>query len=410
MKYITKKSSQIFGKNTYKILSFVFLFYIAANLSCETKKTENSLTEDFHGVWIATVYNIDFPSSSNISVRKQKKELKKMLDTMKKAGIKHIIFQAKPAQEVFYKSKIFPYSKFIKGVYTNKLAYDPLKLAIKETHKRGMKFHAWFNPYRVIDYDAFTNYVKGGKESWLVKYGKYYWLDPAIPEVKDFVVEAVMEVVRNYDIDGVHLDDYFYPYAVKNEVFDDDKTFEKYGSSLFKNKEDFRRNAVTSLILDLNKNIKSEKQEVIFGISPFAVWRNKKDDKDGSETTAYQTSYDNLYADTKLWFLNGIVDYMAPQIYFDNSNKNAKFSLVLKWWEELSQNTKTQLYVGMPAYKVIDERYTITNFISNFNMAKESKRVNGMVYFSAKHIANSENGLKNFLRTNIINDTKAKKR
>ena len=248
--------------------------------------------------------------------------------------------------------------------------------------------------------EIFLEYVDVAKEEWIVEHGKYYWLDPAIKDVREFVISTIMEIVDNYDIDGIHIDDYFYPYSIKGADFNDEASYKKYKRFL-QSKGDFRRDAINKFVYTLAKDIKSSKSDVVFGISPFAIWRNHKDYKKGSKTFAMQTSYDTLYADTRKWFRDGVLDYIAPQIYFDNANTNANFDNILKWWEKESKKSKTPLYIGMPAFKATYSNFTITNYISNFNKINNNKNIKGMLHYSAKHIVDKDLGLREFLSNNI---------
>ena len=402
----TKIESWVYGKIIFNIkisLGLIFIISILFfQLSCNGDARAVESDEQMHGVWIATVYNIDWPSKTNLTETSQKSEIDVLLDGFEDVGITDIIFQVKPAQEVFYKSDILPYSRFLSGKYTNDYEYDPLKYIIKEAHKRDMKVHAWSNPFRILDKEIFLEYVDVAKEEWIVKHGKYYWLDPAIKEVREFVISTIIEIVDNYDIDGIHIDDYFYPYSIKGSDFNDEASYKKYRRFL-QSKGDFRRDAINKFVYTLASDIKSSKNDVVFGVSPFAIWRNHKDDKKGSKTFAMQTSYDTLYADTRKWFRDGILDYMAPQIYFDNANTNASFDNVLKWWEKEAKSSKTPLYIGMPAFKATYSNFTITNYISNFNKINGNKNIKGMLHYSAKHIVDKDLGLKDFLSNNIKN-------
>ncbi len=355
------------------------------------------------GVWVATVKNIDWPSSFDITELKQKSEMKAIIECCAEIGIKDIVFQVKPAQETMYSSKLLPYSQYLAGQYTNDYSYDPLEYMLKLTKKHNLRLHAWINPFRVMDKEAFLEYATSGKEEWLVEYGEYHWLNPTIKEAREFVIACVMEIVDNYDIDGVHIDDYFYPYPVKNLEFDDEEQYQnqKHGSQ---SKDDFRRQSIDALIYDMADSIKEAKPYVVFGISPFPVWRNDKDDPKGSPTSAFVSSYDTLYADTLKWFYNGVVDYMAPQLYFDNSNRYVPFNLIFAWWEEHAKNTDTPLYIGLPAYQILEKyskTYTLDDYKYYYNLVSSNENVDGVIHYSVQYLLDDEIGLGEFLEEAI---------
>ncbi len=395
-------------------LSLAALIMLAALLictSCATSKDEVIVRESYQGnmegVWIATVKNIDWPSSLEMSEAEQKAEIKGIIERCAEIGIRDIIFQVKPAQETFYKSDILPYSQYLIGQYTNEYPYDPLEYVLELTHKNNMRLHAWINPFRIMDKEALLEYGNGIKEEWIVEYGQYHWINPTIDEAREFVINCVMEIVDNYDIDGLHLDDYFYPYPVKDLEFDDESQYEKRKKKS-QSKDDFRRASIDEFIYKLADTIKSAKPYVAFGISPFAVWRNDKDDPKGSPTSAFVSSYDTLYADTRKWYFDGIVDYMAPQIYFDNSNKYVTFDNIFGWWEEQSKNSDTPLYIGLPAYLILEKyskTYTLDTYKEFYNIVSTNENVDGVIHYSVQYLVDDELGLGEFLEEAIAENT-----
>ena len=251
------------------------------------KVTKN---KELRGVWVASVSNIDWPSKKGLSVDQQKREFLTILDNVKKWNMNAVFVQVKPASDAFYPSKYSPWSEYLTGTQGINPGYDPLKFMVEEAHKRGIEFHAWFNPYRLSTSGSrdrlSSDNIGRKKPEWTVAYGGQLYLNPGIPEVNDYVVNSIVEVVKNYDIDGVHMDDYFYPYKVKNQEYPDSAQFKKYGSK-FSSIGDWRRNNVNTLIEKLHNSIKKEKENVEFGISPFGVWRNASTDPvRGSQTTA----------------------------------------------------------------------------------------------------------------------------
>jgi uncharacterized lipoprotein YddW (UPF0748 family) len=250
-----------------------------------------------------------------------------------------------------------PWSRFLTGRQGQPPfpLYDPLHFMITEAHKRNMEFHAWFNPFRALT-DSKKNpnppdHFTRKHPDWLVSYGGKTILDPGIPEAREYVIRIIMDVVKRYDIDAVHLDDYFYPYRIAGVEFGDAKTFTKHKGD-FVNKEDWRRNNVNLFISTLNNNIKHTKYWVKFGISPFGVWRNASKDPEGSPTRGGQTCYDDLYSDVLLWMRKGWIDYLLPQLYWEHGHKLVAFDVLMPWWEE--HTYKRHTYYGLGVYRMTD--------------------------------------------------------
>jgi len=256
---------------------------------------------EFRGVWVATVENIDFPSSRNLSTQQQKDQFIKLLEMHKRNGMNALIVQIRPASDAFYPSQYEPWSEYLTGKQGQPPSpyYDPLEFMITETHKRGMEFHAWMNPYRaefrVGKSSISPNHITKLHPEWFITYGNTKYFDPGNKDAQAFVVNVVRDVVRRYDVDAIHFDDYFYPYKIAGKDFNDDASYKKYGNGL--SLDDWRRSNVDSIIVHLSKAIKEENPYCQFGISPFGVWRNIDKDPEGSNTKAGVTNYDDLYAD-----------------------------------------------------------------------------------------------------------------
>ena len=372
----------------YRLL-FIFLFVYHVIPAQEIDNRE------FRGVWIATVNNIDWPSRKNLSSDQQKQELIKMLELFKNLNFNAIIFQIRPAADAFYNSKFEPWSSWLNGEHDKAPLpyYDPLAFAITETHKLGMEFHAWLNPYRaIVDYEDFRSNplpLVDENPEWFVNYGKNKYFNPGIPEVRLYTNKVVTDIVQNYDVDAIHFDDYFYPYKIENVNFPDEDAFQKYGAEFYPNKlDDWRRENVTIIIEELFKTVKSIKPWVQFGISPFGVWRNKSIDPLGSDTDAGQTNYDDLYADILLWLKNGWLDYVLPQAYWHIGFDRADYKNIVSWWAQ--NNHKTNLYIGQAMYRQArgePEAWTLqrkTEIEKQLDLNKSFPTVNGTVYFSAK--------------------------
>ncbi len=341
---------------------------------------------EFRAVWIATVENIDWPSKRGLPVEQQKAEFIKILDMHRENGMNAIVMQIRPVADAFYPSTLEPWSEYLTGKQGLPPTpyYDPLQFMLDETHKRGMEFHAWFNPYRaVFNVDKSSvapSHITKIKRDWAVTYGKYKWFDPALPEVREHVARVIRDVVSRYDIDAVHFDDYFYPYKIDGKDFPDAASYKKYGNGM--NKADWRRSNVDSIIKLLSETIKATNPRVKFGISPFGIWRNKKQDLDGSNTNG-SSNYDDLYADIRLWLQKGWIDYVTPQLYWQIGHKLADYTELLDWW---SKNTYgKQLYIGQAIYRHNDAGWKNKEELPRqIRMLRETPNVHGSVYFSSK--------------------------
>ena len=314
---------------------------------------------ELRAAWIATVSNIDWPSKPGLPAIEQQQQFIKRLDDLKALGCNAVIVQIRPACDAFYMSKIEPWSRYLTGRQGEPPFpyYDPLIFMVEETHKRNMEFHAWFNPFRaLVDNNWNPNppsHVTRTHPGWIISYGGKSYLDPGSPEAREYVISVITDVVRRYDIDAVHLDDYFYPYRVPNAQFGDNKSYLKYGQSM--TKDDWRRNNVNLFISQLNISIKNTKAFVKFGISPFGVWRNAGKDSLGSNTRAGQTCYDDLYSDVVLWMQQGWIDYLMPQLYWEHNHKAAAFNTLLPWWNE--HCFKRHIYFGLGVYRMTENPY-----------------------------------------------------
>ncbi len=391
-------------KNTLTSLLSLFLLLSSYHAIAQSEPAKR----EFRAVWIATVKNLDWPSRAGLSTEQQQREIREMLDFHQKNGINAIIMQVRPSADAFYFSAEEPWSEWLSGQQGKPPYpwYDPLTYFIEESHKRGMEFHAWFNPFRaLVDADRnkllSVNHISNKRPDWLVQYGKNLYFDPGIPRARDYVSDIILDVVNRYDIDAVHFDDYFYPYRIANEEFPDTSSYEAYGGG-FVNKDDWRRQNVDSFVESINYRIKAVKSHVKLGISPFGVWRNIADDPLGSDTRAGQTSYDDLYADIRAWLLKGWIDYVVPQLYFSIGYPPADYEILAKWW---SQNEAGRhLYVGKGPYKIdnnADQNWSKPNEITRqLELDKTLPAIKGSVYFRAGTFTPNPQGLNDSLQTN----------
>jgi uncharacterized lipoprotein YddW (UPF0748 family) len=385
--------------NKYFFLVIVTAISVHTQLLSQTNKNY-----EFRGVWVASVENIDWPSKKNISVPDQKAEFIRLLDMHQQNGMNAVIVQVRPAGDALYPSQYEPWSEYLtgkQGLPPNPY-YDPLEFMIAETHKRGMEFHAWLNPYRavfnIIKSSIAPTHLTKIHPEWFVVYGTTKYFNPGLPEVREHTVRIVKDLVARYDIDAIHMDDYFYPYRISGKEFPDQKTFEQFGNGL--TKDNWRRSNCDSIIVQLQRAIRATNPRVKFGISPFGVWRNKSQDPMGSDTKAGQTNYDDLYADILLWLEKGWIDYVTPQLYWERGHKLADYDVLLKWWNEHGYGK--HIYIGMGIYRAgTNEAWKNKNEIPNqIKALRAYNTTQGSVYFNSKVFERNPNGWNDSLRNN----------
>ncbi|AQT83816.1 hypothetical protein B1222_04445 [Paenibacillus larvae subsp. pulvifaciens] len=376
----------------------------AIESSLNGNEGEQNWIRQLRGTWISTVFNIDWPSRKGLPSEQQKQEFIQILDDVKQMGMNAVVVQVRPMADAFYPSEYAPWSEYLTGTQGKSPGYDPLAFMVEEAHKRNLEFHAWFNPYRISTQSSLdklsANHPARQHPDWVVTYGGRLYFNPGLPEVKQYITNSVLEVVRNYDIDSVHLDDYFYPYPVSGEEFPDDAAFRTYGNG-FGSKADWRRDNVNQLVKDLSHEIKWAKTYVKFGISPFGVWRNKSSDPNGSDTRAL-SSYEAQFADTRKWVKEEWLDYIAPQVYWSFDFSAAQYNKVTDWWIEQTQGKNVHLYIGHAAYKVGDDKDPAWNNPDEIpNQIKYNterfNQVKGSVFFSYKDLKSNRLGIRDRL-------------
>lgn len=314
-----------------------------------------AVLREFRAAWVATVANINWPSKRGITSKEQQQEAIDLLELLKENNFNAVIFQVRPSADALYESSLEPWSYFLTGEI-GKVPdpyYDPLKFWVDEAHKRGMELHVWLNPYR-------AHHSNGGQvtdQSMVRKASDYvvrlkngmYWFDPSDQRTQDHAAAVVNEIVKKYDIDGVHFDDYFYPYASYNggADFPDNKTWQNYRAQGGKlSRADWRRDNVNKFIQRIYKEIKAEKNHVKFGLSPFGIW------KPGYPAGITGSSqYDELYADAKLWLNEGWIDYFTPQLYWPIDPPRQSFPALLKWWQSENKYNR-HLWPGLNTVEV----------------------------------------------------------
>ena len=375
--------------------------------------------KEFRGVWIATIENLDFPVHQ--STEAFRRDYAKMVDRIAKANFNAVIFQIRPACDAFYPSRINSWSQNLAGTDGVGIRkFDPLRFMVGEAHRKGLEFHAWFNPYRVAGHTPLNKaaYLKqlstknfarkhpelvlcvpqGNKNNLLI-------LNPGEPAVMEHIVSTVREVVRNYNIDAVHFDDYFYPYSGFTDQ--DLATFNRFGGKM--NIDDWRRANVNAVIIAirrlLDEHEKTTKRKIRFGISPFGIWANRSSLAGGSPTGGLQ-SYFTQHADTRLWVKKGYIDYIVPQLYWEFSHETAAYAALADWWSATVRGTGTKLFIGHAVSRLGSNiRWSAPELANQLRYNNQRPEISGSVFFSYRHIfapanrvqhAGVANVLKNF--------------
>ena len=337
-----------------------YLVCILSAIAVCTLSAEGGLMP-FRGAWIATVANIDWPSEAAIGdSATQQHEMTFLLDSLHSLGLNAIIFQVRPTADALYRSSFEPSSHWLTGTQGSSLTWDPLQWTIEQAHQRGMEVHVWLNPYRVNLAKTDTSmlcadHIWRRHPEWFWEYNKQWYFDPGLDVTRDWICTIVQDIVQRYDIQAIHMDDYFYPYPAGKQPLPDSSTFAKYPRG-FTDIHEWRRNNVNMAIQDISRTIRECKDSVEFGISPFGVWRNMSVDSTGSATQAGITNYDDLYADTRLWIKEGWIDYILPQLYWEIGKKVADYEVLAHWWANEVRGTKCKLYIGMAPYRLAESQ------------------------------------------------------
>ena len=365
----------------------------------------------FRGAWIATVANIDWPSVEAVGDKeKQQAEMVWILDSLASLGINAVIFQVRPTADALYYSKYEPTSHWLMGTQGDSLTWDPLEWTIEEAHKRNMEVHVWLNPYRVNlaktdTSEICADHIWRQHPEWFWCYAKQWYFDPGLPITREWICTIVQDIVSRYDIQAIHMDDYFYPYPQGKQPLPDTKTFEHFPRG-FTDIREWRRDNVNMAIQAISQTIKECKPEVEFGISPFGVWRNADVDSTGSATKAGITNYDDLYADIRLWIREGWIDYVLPQLYWEIGKKVADYEVLAHWWANEVKGTKCKLYIGMAPYP--STPWGTGNEISRqMKLNRTIPEISGECFYSTRPLLRNPRGVCDTIRL-IYKDDGAK--
>lgn len=340
-----------------------------------------AITREFRGAWVACIYNLDWPSSRGLGAAQQQAELRGILDKMAALNMNAVIFQVRPHCDAVYQSSIEPWSPWLTGTMGASPGYDPLAFCIREAHARGIEVHAWFNPFRAISSTSITcssTHVTCANPRLVKPYGSMKWCDPALPETRSRATGVILDVVKRYDVDGVHMDDYFYPYPAGGAVFRDGKTPAE------------RRAYVDGFVSNLYSAVKQQKPWVRVGISPFGIWRPGVP----AGIEAGLDSYENLGCDSRKWLANGWVDYLAPQLYWRNAPAKQSFSSLLSWWR---QQGSRPVWPGIATARINsseDPGRPASEIINQIQLSRSiGRNYSGNIQWSAKSLVTNRGGI-----------------
>jgi len=394
----------------------LFLFLAAALFASVASRAQDSTAApadtllpppayEFRGVWMASVTNIDWPASRQYNTDSQQIDFRRQLDLHKANGMNAVVVQVRPAADAFYPSSYEPWSQWLTGQQGRPPLpfWDPLAFGVEEAHKRGMEYHAWLNPYRAVfnvnSSSVAPAHISRLRPDWFLTYGSTRYFDPGIPEVQDWVVNIVRDIVSRYDVDAIHMDDYFYPYRIAGKDFPDTASFRLYGNGM--SLAAWRRSNTDSIIVKIGRAIRETKPWVKFGISPFGVWRNRSQDPEGSNTQAGVTNYDDLYADILLWLRQGWIDYVTPQLYWEIGHPRADYTTLVEWWA--NHGYGRHVYIGHGIYRFYENNppwKRKDQIPRQIELLRRYPNIQGSVYFSSKSFERNPNGWNDTLRLN----------
>lgn len=365
----------------------VSLALLLLAISCTTVPPRAERTRELRGVWVATVNNLDWPSRRDLTPDEQRRELTALFDRFAALGLNAVFLQVRPAADAIYPSALEPWSEFLTGTkgQAPEPAYDPLAFAVAEAHARGLELHAWFNPFRAR-HSSQTSPVPSAPH--LIPYGDLVWMDPGDDEVQRVSIAVVVDVVKRYDVDGVHLDDYFYPYPIANTEFADDRTWSRHQGDL--TRAEWRRANVNRFVRDLHHAVKAARPDVEVGISPFGIWRPGHP----KQIQGFD-AYDGIYADSRLWLQRGWVDYLAPQLYWPIDKREQSFPALLRWWVAQDSHDRG-IVAGISVNRVATGRPNSVppeEIARQLALVRKQKGAIGFILFSARTLMEDRAGV-----------------
>lgn len=352
--------------------------------------------EGLRGVWVASVYNIDYPSKTGMTVDELKSQADAMLDNIASMGLNAVFLQVRPSADALYESELFPWSRYVSGTVGQAPdgGFDPLRYWVEGAHARGLQLHAWINPYRITK-EGETEWAALPDSSpakqhpeWIVEHEDNYYFNPGLPAVQQLVVDGALEIARNYEVDGIHLDDYFYP----GTDFNDAATYARYGED-FDEIGDWRRDNVNQLVAALDTALHKLDRDLAFGVSPAGIWDNKDSNPRGSDTRG-RSSYAEIYCDSLEWINEGTVDYICPQLYWSIGFEAADFQKLVDWWTDAVKTSDVALFIGLGAYRMAeaapgDVWYGTDELARQLALIHSGKDIQGEVYFSYSSLINT---------------------
>ncbi|SFP45141.1 Uncharacterized lipoprotein YddW, UPF0748 family [Pseudarcicella hirudinis] len=387
---------------------FTVLFFFVVNIfSCESQPRRvlsDSPKREFRAAWIATVDNIDWPRRGQYNSADQKADFIRILDEHQRSNLNAVMVQIRDACDAYYAKSLEPWSEFLTGTQGKFPVpfYDPMDFMIEESHARNLEFHAWLNLNRATfkrNTNTIPDHISNTRPDWMLTYDGQKLLNFGIPEVRNYITEVVLNIVKHYDIDGIHFDDYFYPYPVPGQTLKDEETFRKYSRGV-KNIEEWRRGNTDLLIKQISDGIRNIKPFIKFGISPFGVWKNAStQDPSGSRTIGGTTSYGHLYADSKKWLQQGWIDYIAPQLYFDINHGKVPYKALADWWAENTYGR--HLYIGQSPYKIKTASWSTSEIPNQLRYNRLNAGIQGSMFFSSKCLTENYGGIQDSLRADF---------
>ena len=387
------------------LAAFISLLCVSASGAEQTRRIP------FRAVWVSTVYNLDYPSRATTDPEALKREADEILQKCVQMGMTAVILQVRPSCDALYPSKLFPWSRYLTGTAGTAPSggFDPLDYWVTQAHRLGLELHAWLNPFRVTtsEYDRLPADSPAAQHpDWVVKYNGGSYLNPGLPEVRELVVQGAEELLRSYPLDGIHLDDYFYP----GSDFDDAEAYAAYGGG-FRTIGDWRRNNINLLIQSLDRRLHAIDPELSFGVSPSGVWADRSSQPEGSPTTGGYESYYAAYADSRKWVKEGWVDYICPQIYWYIGHPSMDYAAIARWWADTVKGTDVALYIGMADYQAgksnpSDPWYGTKAIRGQLDLNRTLPQVAGEVHFRYSYLVKSQELFTLYRRTYLSEESR----